>query len=80
MSPKVKAIKLHELAQRLHILLEDLHDLEERIVFFIKASDTFSKAPILPGQPITMANEIYMLEYLLSKCSQSKRWIANYRD
>lgn len=80
MGPKKKAIELHGLAQRLHIILEDMQDLEERIVYLIKVSNTFSKASILLGQPITVANEIYMLEYLLSKCLQSKRWVANYRD
>jgi len=80
MSPKVKAIKLHGLAQTLHVLLEGLDDLEERIVFLTKASETFSKSPTLLGQPVSTLNETYMLEYLLSKCLHPKRWVANYRD
>ena len=80
MSPKVNSIKLHGLAQKLHILLEDLSDLEERIMFLIKASGEIKKALTLHSKPIFIMEEIYMLEYLLSKCKHSKRWISNYRD
>jgi hypothetical protein len=71
---------LHRLAKIFHILLEDFNDLEERVIFLIKAAETFTKAVALHGRSIGTTSEIYMLEYLLSFCKHSKRWISNYKD
>jgi hypothetical protein len=75
-NPKLTTLVLHRLSQQFHILLEDMNDLEDRIILAREANELFrqeSKSSI----SATRANK---LAYLLSKCRTTKRWVTNYKD
>jgi len=85
--PKEATEHLHQLAREGHILLGDFSDFEERMEFLLKTSNVLKNLQKEHATPTTPTSKLdietqdeMMLEFLLSKCRHSKRWIRNYRD
>jgi hypothetical protein len=76
-NPKLTTQVLHGMSQKFTTILEDMRDLEQRMLFLADALGTFSKTTNdISGS--TEAEE--KLSYLLSKCRTGMRWISTYVD
>lgn len=75
-NPKHTTLLLHRLSQHLHIRLEDMSDIEERILLIQEANDLFGRE----SSSLCSVHQANHISYLLSRCRTSKRWISNYKD
>lgn len=80
LDPRATTTKLHDLSTQLYTLVENLKDLEEQLNFHLQTSQKVKDAITSQTEPVGLADEIYMLEYLLSACRDAEQWILNYRD
>jgi hypothetical protein len=72
-SPKDTTLDLHNLAQRWHILVENLTDLQQLVKFILDSQKRALEEHCETEDRMT-------LELLFVKADHLRRWVANYKD
>jgi hypothetical protein len=72
--------KLHSLSQRLHIIREDLTDLQERLQYLVGVHRRLMKLSGDRYDPLNAETIGDSFEYIMSKTNILKRWVVNYTE
>ena len=72
--------RLHSLSQLLHIIREDLTDLQERLQYLVGVHSRLMDLSIDRYDPLDVESIQDSFAYIVSKTNTLRRWVVNYTE